>query len=57
MKLTDANVYKLEHELIQEMGVFTAANDREARDLTMWIAGVNAMAQAVVEALREVRNG
>ena len=57
MKLTEANVYKLEHDLIQEMNVFTAVGDEEARDLTMWIAGVNAMAQAVIEALKEVKNG
>ena len=54
MKLTDAMVYKLEHNLIQEMDVFTANGDQEARDLTMWIAGVNAMAQAVVEAIEKV---
>lgn len=56
MKLTDYAVYKLEHDLIREMDVFTAAGDEEARDLTMWIAGVNTMAQVVIEALREVKN-
>lgn len=56
MKLSDAIVYKLEHNLIQEMDVFSVSGDEEARDLTMWIAGVNDMAQAVVEAMQEVRN-
>lgn len=56
MKLTDYAVYKLEHNLILEMDVFTAAGDEEARDLTMWIAGVNAMAQAVIEAIEEAKN-
>lgn len=56
MKLTDANVYLIEHRLIQDIDAFTAAGDREARDVAMWIAGVNAMAQAMVEALREVKN-
>lgn len=56
MKLTDAMVYKLEHKLISDMDVFSVDGDEEARDLTMWIAGVNSMAQAVVEALQEVKN-
>ena len=56
MKLTDAMVYKLEHDLINSMDVFTANGDQEARDLTMWIAGVNAMAQAVIEAMEAVNN-
>lgn len=56
MKLTEYAVYKLEHKLIQDMDVFVSESDEEARDLTMWIAGVNAMAQAVVEAMQEVKN-
>lgn len=56
MKLTESIVHKLEHNLIRDMDVFTASGDEEARDLTMFIAGVNAMAQAVIEAMREVKN-
>lgn len=56
MKLTDANVYLIEHNLIQGMEMFVVGDDRQARDLTMYVAGVNDMAQAVVEALREVKN-
>ena len=59
MKLTDANVYLIEHKLIQSMcqGCFETGNPDTIRDTTMYIAGVNDMAQAVVEALREARNG
>jgi hypothetical protein len=57
MKLTDANVYLIEHNLIQNLDVFVVGEDRHARDLAMYVAGVNDMAQAVVEALKEVKNG
>ena len=56
MKLTDAMVYKLEHELLLNLEPFAAKDDREAGDLAMYAAGVVDMAQAVVEALREVKN-
>lgn len=58
MKLTDANVYLIEHKLIQDMcrGYFETGNPDTIRDTTMYIAGANDMAQAVVEALREVKD-
>ena len=56
MKLTAENVYKLAHEMILNIEPFAAKDDREARDLLMYSAGITDMAQAVVEALQEVRN-
>ena len=59
MKLTDANVYLIEHKIVRDMclGCFETENPDTIRDTTMYIAGVNDMAQAVVEALREVKDG
>lgn len=56
MKLTDANVYKLEHELIMDTNIWSFLDKKEMVQGLFYVAGINAMAQAVVEALREVEN-
>ena len=57
MKLTDANVYLIEHKILLDLEFWAFANNRDAKATAMYIAGVRDMAQAVVEALREVENG
>lgn len=57
MKLMDADVYLIEHKILLDLEFWVFANDRDAKDTAMYIAGVRDMAQAVVEALREVKNG
>lgn len=57
MKLTDANVYKLEHELILDTNIWSFVDKEETVKGLFYIAGINNMAQAVVEALREVKDG
>ena len=56
MKLTDANVYKLEHKIIQELDIWSLRTPEEIRDVLYCIAGINMMADDVVEALQEVKN-
>lgn len=56
MRLTDAMVYKMEHNILLDLEFWAFTDDHEARDVSMYIAGVRDMAQAVVEALREVKN-
>lgn len=56
MKLTDANVYKLEHKILLDLEFWCMKDEREAKDAAMYIAGVRDMAQAVIDALREVKN-
>lgn len=56
MKFTDANVYLIEHLLIQDSNPLEVHTPEQARDALMYIAGINAMAQAVIEGMREVKN-
>jgi NAD(P)H-flavin reductase len=58
MKLTDANVYLIEHKLVRDIcaGCFDVTDTQADRDTLLYVCGVNDMAQAVVEALREVKN-
>ena len=53
---TDANVYKLEHELILNTEIWSFVDKKEMVQGLFYIAGINTMAQAVVEALREVKD-
>ena len=57
MKLTDANVYKLEHQLIQETNIWSFVEEKEMVQGLFYVAEINAMAQALIEALQEVNNG
>lgn len=56
MKLTDDMVYKMEHNILLDLEFWTFTGDHEARDVSMYIAGVRDMAQAVIDAMREVKN-
>lgn len=55
MKLTDADVYLIEHKILLDFDLWDLP-ERQARDTVMYIAGVRDMEQAVVEALREVKD-
>ena len=55
MKFTDANVYLIEHLLIQDSNPLEVHTPEQARDALMYIAGINAMTQAVIEGMREVQ--
>ena len=53
MKFTEDNVLRVEHKLIQDQLIWDChKDDREA--LLMYIAGVNDMAQSIIEAMREI---
>ena len=56
MKLTEDNVRKIALEIILDLEPFACRDDREVSDLAMYTAGVAQMAQALIEALQEVRN-
>lgn len=56
MKLTDAMVYKLEHNILLDLEFWAFTGDHEARDVAMYVAGVRDMAQAVIDAMQEVKN-
>lgn len=53
MKFTEDNVLIMEHKLIQDQIIMDCPQElREG--LLAYIAGVNDMAQAVIEAMREI---
>lgn len=53
MKLTEDNVLRVEHKLIQDQIIMDCPDEMKS-DLLAYIAGVNDMAQAVIEAMREI---
>ena len=55
MKLTDAMVYKLEHDILMDFDLWDLPGE-QARYTIMYIAGVRDMAQAVIDAMQEVKN-
>ena len=56
MKLTEDNVYRVEHNLIHETGLWDDLdNDKRTLALLTYISGINDMAQEIVKALRELR--
>ena len=56
MKLTDANVRKIALEILLDIEPFAVRDDRDARDLLMYSAGVTQMAEAVIAAMQEAKN-
>ena len=53
MKVNEHNVLMVQHDIIRNSLIWDCPKeDREA--LLMYIAGVNDMAQAVIEAMREI---
>ena len=54
MKVNEYNVLKLQHDILRNSLIWECPKeDREA--LLMHIAGVNDMAQAVIEAIQELK--
>ena len=53
MKFTEDNVLRVEHELIQGQIIMECPKELK-EDLLAYIAGVSDMAQAIIEAMREV---
>lgn len=57
MKFTEDNVYRVEHQQISDLVPWDFRdNNRSARDAFMYILGVHEMADAIIEAMREVKN-
>lgn len=56
MKLTEDNVYRVEHKLIRETGLWDDLED-EKRNIALlaYVSGINDMAKAIVDALKELR--
>ena len=53
MKFTEDNVLRVEHKLIQDQIIMDCPKELK-EDLLEYIAGVNDMAQSIIEAMREV---
>ena len=53
MKFTEDNVLRIEHKLIKEQLIMECPEECKA-DLLAYIAGVNDMAQSIIEAMREI---
>ena len=56
MKLTDDNVYRVEHKLIKDSLLWEAVDDEKlCHAMVAYVCGINDMAEAVVEYLKELR--
>ena len=53
MKFTEDNVLRVEHRLIKEQLIMECPEECKA-DLLAYIAGVNDMAQSIIEGMREI---
>jgi hypothetical protein len=53
MKFTEDNVLRVEHRLIKEQLIMECPVESKA-DLLAYIAGVNDMAEYVIDAMREI---
>lgn len=53
MKFTEDNVLRVEHKLIQDQIIMDCPKELK-EDLLAYIAGVNDMAQSIIEAMREI---
>ena len=53
MKFTEDNILRVEHKLIQDQIIMDCPKEL-GQDLLAYIAGVNDMAQSIIEAMREV---
>lgn len=59
MKITEANIYAIEHDIIRDISIgdiIGSETSDEARDLAMYISGVNDMAAAVIKAIKELKH-
>ena len=54
MKFTEDNVLRVEHTLISNQIIWECPKD-DCEKLLMYIAGVNDMANEVIEAMREIK--
>lgn len=52
MKITEGVILKVEHDLLVSQILFDCPEEERAA-MTMYIAGVNDMAQAVIEVMKE----
>ena len=55
MRLTEDNVYLIEHKIIRETGLWDDLED-EKRNIALmaYVSGINDMAQAIVTALKDL---
>lgn len=57
MKITEGVIMKVEHDLLDRLCLTDYPKDEMAL-MTMYVAGVNAMAQALIEVMKEgIPNG
>lgn len=56
MRITEGVILKVEHDLLDRLCLADYPKDEMAL-MTMYVAGVNAMAQAVIEAMEGERRG
>lgn len=57
MKLTEENVLKVQHKMIQDSLLWeTFDSDRLMQQMLAYVTGINDMTQAIIEAIREVKN-
>ena len=56
MRLTEDNVYRIEHKIIREIDIWDDLED-EKRNIALlaYVSGINDMAKAIVDALEELR--
>lgn len=56
MRLTEDNVYRIEHKIIRETDIWDDLED-EKRNIALlaYVSGINDMAKAIVDALKELR--
>ena len=53
--MTEDNVYRVEHKLIHDSVLWESMdNDRECHTMLAYICGINDMAAAVIECLKEL---
>ena len=55
MKMTEDNVYRVEHKLIKDLILWEVTDDdRMCHTVVSYICGINDMAEAMVECLKDL---
>lgn len=52
MRITEGLILKVEHDMLRDM-LLIGGSEEERAEMAMYVAGVNDMAQAIIEAMRE----
>ena len=55
MKLSEENIYKLEHELIRDLVIWETMGTEYEDKIPAYVAGAHDMANMVVKAIKEIQ--